>query len=70
MVEIKIANFPILLSLSNEIVELKAFDSAGSSADSEEKPEVICPSNSEVASKDLSVVNNGKVVNVGTTYDV
>ncbi|KAM2938418.1 hypothetical protein FF1_038209 [Malus domestica] len=62
MAEIKTANFPIPLSLSNEIVELEAFEGAGSSADSEENPEVNSPSNSKVASKDLSVVN--KVISV------
>ncbi|KAM1584941.1 hypothetical protein ACFX11_038475 [Malus domestica] len=62
MAEIKTANFPIPLSLSDEIVELEAFEGAGSSADSEEKPEVNSPSNSKAASKDLSVVN--KVISV------
>lgn len=70
MAEIKTANFPILLSLSNDIVEFKAFEGAGSSANFKERPKVISPSNSEATSKDLSVVNKGKVVDVGTTYDV
>lgn len=63
MAELNKAKFPIPLSLSNEVLELKESKGTGSSADSEENSTMIHPTNSSAISKNFSVTDKGKVIN-------